>query len=43
VPNTDAQGNLIDNLGRPINTKGYLIDEQGNVIDKDNRPIFFKD
>jgi hypothetical protein len=34
---------LIDNLGRPINSKGYLIDEQGNVIDKDNRAIFFKD
>lgn len=43
VPNTDAQGKLIDNLGRPINSKGYLIDENGNVIDKDNRPIFFKD
>lgn len=43
VPNADANGKLIDNLGRPINSKGYLIDEQGNVIDKDNRPIFFKD
>jgi hypothetical protein len=35
VPKKDAQGNLIDNLGRPINSKGYLIDKQGNVIDKD--------
>jgi hypothetical protein len=37
VPKKDAQGNLTDNLGRPINSKGYLIDDQGNVIDKDGR------
>ena len=43
IPQTDASGKLIDNLGRPINSKGYLIDENGNVIDKDGRPIFYKD
>lgn len=36
----DAGGRLVDNLGRPVNSKGYLIDEQGNVIDKDGKPIF---
>jgi len=40
VPQTDANGRLIDNLGRPINSKGYLIDEFGNVVDKDGRQIF---
>jgi len=30
----------VDNLGRRINSKGYLIDEFGNVIDKDGRQIF---
>jgi hypothetical protein len=38
----DAQGKLTDNLGRPINSKGYLIDDSGNVIDKDGRQIFEK-
>lgn len=33
---------MTDNLGRPINSKGYLIDELGNVIDKDGRQIFEK-
>jgi hypothetical protein len=31
---------LVDNLGRRINSKGYLVDEFGNVIDKDGRQIF---
>merc|ERR1711988_1661375 len=35
-------GQLVDNLGRRINSKGYLIDEFGNVIDKDGRTIFEK-
>lgn len=43
IPQTDAKGKLIDNLGRPINSRGYLVDENGNVIDKDGRPIFYKD
>jgi hypothetical protein len=37
VPLTDKNGNLTDNMGRRINTKGYLIDDFGNVIDKDGR------
>lgn len=42
IPQTDADGKLIDNLGRPINSKGYLVDENGNVIDRDGRPIFYE-
>jgi hypothetical protein len=42
IPLTDKNGNLIDNLGRKVNSKGYLIDEFGNVIDKDGREIFEK-
>jgi len=34
---TDQNGNFIDNLGRRVNSRGYLIDEFGNVIDKDGR------
>ena len=40
----DANGNIIlqrgdddiarDNVGRPVNDKGYLIDENGNIIDR---------
>jgi len=30
----------VDNLGRRVNSKGYLIDEFGNIIDKDGRQIF---
>lgn len=40
VPATDKAGNLVDNTGRRINNKGYLIDEFGNVVDKDGRMIF---
>ena len=40
LPLTDQQGNLVDNKGRRINSKGYLVDEFGNVIDKDGRQIF---
>lgn len=39
-PLTDEKGNLVDNKGRRINSRGYLIDEFGNVIDKDGRQIF---
>jgi hypothetical protein len=36
LPNIDNHCKLLtDNLGRPINSKGYLIDAQGNVIDKE--------
>jgi len=40
VPVTDKNGQLVDNLGRRVNSKGYLIDEFGNVVDKDGRQIF---
>jgi len=40
IPLTDQNGNLIDNLGRRVNSRGYLIDEFGNVIDKDGRQLF---
>jgi hypothetical protein len=42
MPQTDQENKLTDNLGRKINSKGYLIDEFGNVIDKDGREIFEK-
>ena len=35
-------GGLVDNLNRPINTKGYLIDREGNVIDKNGKVLFLK-
>jgi hypothetical protein len=28
-----ANGHLIDNLGRRVNPKGYLIDTAGNIVD----------
>ena len=31
---------LLDNLGRKVNEKGYLVDQDGNIIDKDNKRIF---
>ena len=37
VPITDKNGHLVDNLGRKINSKGYLIDEFGNIVDRDGR------
>ena len=35
-----ANGHLIDNLGRRVNVKGYLIDEQGNIIDSSGKQLF---
>jgi len=31
---------LVDNLGRRVNQKGYLVDAEGNIIDKDGKRIF---
>lgn len=42
VPITDKSGHTVDNQGRRINSKGYLIDEFGNIVDKDGRQIFEK-
>jgi hypothetical protein len=33
----DAQGNLIDKLGRTVNEHGYLVDAKGNLVDKRGR------
>ena len=38
----DKKGNITDNIGRSINSKGYLVDEFGNVIDNDAKIIFEK-
>lgn len=38
----DASGNLIDNQGRRVNTKGYLVDKDGNVINKNGQKMFDK-
>ena len=40
IPGTDQHNNLVDNQGRKINSRGYLVDEFGNVVDKDGREIF---
>lgn len=40
IPQTDKDGDYIDNLSRKINSRGYLIDKFGNVVDKDGREIF---
>jgi len=37
APMTNSKGQLVDNAGRRINSRGYLTDEFGNVIDKDGR------
>lgn len=33
----------MDNAGRPVNEKGYLIDEGGNIIDREGRKIWARD
>ena len=33
-------GYLVDNLGRRVNDKGYLIDQSGNIIDVNNKLIW---
>jgi hypothetical protein len=41
IPHTSKNGKeLLDNLGRPVNDKGYLIDDKGNIIDTNNKPLF---
>lgn len=39
VPQTTAHG-LVDNLGRRVNEKGYLIDENGNIIDISGKQLW---
>ena len=31
---------MVDNVGRRVNHKGYLIDEAGNIIDREGRKIW---
>ena len=33
----DAQGNILDKLGRKVNEHGFLIDSLGNLVDKRGR------
>lgn len=40
ISNTDDTGKMTDNIGREINSRGYLRDREGNVIDKDGKIIF---
>jgi len=41
VPHNNGK-ELLDNLGRRVNDKGYLIDESGNIIDINNRQLWRK-
>lgn len=43
ILNKDEEGNLIDDRGRKVNPKGYLIDDDGNIIDKRGKHMFDKD
>ena len=36
VPQSNGK-QLLDNLGRPVNEKGYLVDGSGNIIDINGR------
>jgi len=36
-------GTLVDNVGRRVNDKGYLIDTDGNIIDREGKRIFVKE
>ena len=38
----DKHGNLIDRKGRPVNSRGYLVDKDRNVIDKRGKRMFDK-
>lgn len=38
----DANGNLVDRLGRLVNPRGYLVDKDGNIIDKRGKRMFDK-
>ena len=31
---------MVDKRGRPVNSKGYLIDPEGNVINKEGKLLF---
>ena len=37
-----SQNSLVDNLGRKVNDKGYLIDDSENIIDINGKQIWSK-
>ena len=38
VPHTSKNGKeLLENMGRRVNDKGYLIDDKGNIIDVNSK------
>jgi len=39
----DQPGVLVDNMGRRVNEKGYLVDSDGNIIDREGKRIFVKE
>jgi len=43
IPQRHDAGHLIDNVGRRVNEKGYLIDSDDNIIDREGKRIFVKE
>ena len=39
----DVGSQFVDNLGRRVNEKGYLIDSEGNIIDREGKRIFARE
>ena len=39
----NSKDGLIDNLGRRVNEKGYLIDKQGNIVDVNGKQLWKKE
>ena len=37
MPQRGDSGQLVDNVGRRVNDKGYLIDADGNIIDREGK------
>jgi len=42
LQNGDQRGVFVDNMGRRVNEKGYLVDSDGNIIDREGKRIFVK-
>ena len=43
MPQRGDGGHLVDNVGRRVNEKGYLVDSDGNIIDREGKRIFVKE
>ena len=39
---TAPDGTLTDNVGRPVNERGYLVDQDGDILDRKGKVIFLK-